>query len=63
MEKNDNYPTSQQILDEIIDLNTLIHDLQSERKRLKKLLSITEQIEALQLQRTHKILFGEDNDV
>lgn len=61
--ENDSNPNSQQILDEIIELNCLIHDLQSERKRLKKLLTITEQIEALQLARTHKILFGDNDDV
>lgn len=54
-------PTSQEIINEIGDVNDLIKELQGERKRLKKLLSLTEEIEALQLLRTHKILFGEDD--
>ena len=54
-------PTSQEIINEIEEVNDLIKDLQSERRRLKKLLSLTEEIEALQLLRTHKILFGEDD--
>ena len=54
-------PTSQEIINEIEEVNDLIKALQSERKRLKKLLSLTEEIEALQLLRTHKILFGEDD--
>ena len=54
-------PTSQEIINEIDEVNDLIKELQGERKRLKKLLSLTEEIEALQLLRTHKILFGEDD--
>jgi len=54
-------PNSQEIINEIEEVNDLIKELQSERKRLKKLLSLTEEIEALQLLRTHKLLFGEDD--
>ena len=52
-------PTSFELKRELEEISEIILELQKEKRNLKKVLRITEEIEELQLLRLHKILGGE----
>ena len=53
-------PTSFELKKELEEITEIIQELQKEKRNLKKVLKYTEEIEALQLLRVHKILFEKD---
>ena len=53
-------PTSFELKRELEEITEIISGLQKEKRNLKKVLKYTEEIEALQLLRVHKILFEKD---